>query len=158
MEMNRLIIIGNGFDLAHGIKTSYHDFILDYLKASLIKCAESGNFTISGPNFQRLGGYFKDDLVIIKLKTKYSNVDYIEKIKEIKTIKELVEFKKKYEFNIVHSFELLQNTVNEYCTLNWVDLEDRYFDLLVKYSDQSLKSYNVEKIKFINEKLLFKCR
>lgn len=25
--MNRLIIIGNGFDLAHGLKTSYMDFI-----------------------------------------------------------------------------------------------------------------------------------
>ena len=29
--MNRLIIIGNGFDLAHGLKTSYCDFIHDYL-------------------------------------------------------------------------------------------------------------------------------
>ena len=25
--MNRLIIVGNGFDLAHGVKTSYKDFI-----------------------------------------------------------------------------------------------------------------------------------
>ena len=25
--MNRLILIGNGFDLAHGLKTSYADFI-----------------------------------------------------------------------------------------------------------------------------------
>jgi len=29
--MNRLIIIGNGFDLAHGLKTSCKDFILYYL-------------------------------------------------------------------------------------------------------------------------------
>lgn len=28
--MNRLILIGNGFDLAHGLKTSYSDFIKDY--------------------------------------------------------------------------------------------------------------------------------
>ncbi len=28
--MNRLIIIGNGFDLAHGLPTSYRDFIEDY--------------------------------------------------------------------------------------------------------------------------------
>ncbi len=28
--MNRLILIGNGFDLAHGLKTSYSDFILWY--------------------------------------------------------------------------------------------------------------------------------
>lgn len=25
--MNRLIIVGNGFDLAHGLKTKYSDFI-----------------------------------------------------------------------------------------------------------------------------------
>jgi len=28
--MNRIILIGNGFDLAHGMKTSYGDFINDY--------------------------------------------------------------------------------------------------------------------------------
>ena len=26
-NMNRIILIGNGFDLAHGLKTSYADFI-----------------------------------------------------------------------------------------------------------------------------------
>ncbi|WP_406823950.1 AbiH family protein [Pedobacter sp. KACC 23697] len=29
--MNRLILIGNGFDLAHQLKTSYNDFIVWYL-------------------------------------------------------------------------------------------------------------------------------
>ncbi|MDR1763164.1 MAG: bacteriophage abortive infection AbiH family protein, partial [Dysgonamonadaceae bacterium] len=28
--MNRIILIGNGFDLAHGLKTSYKDFINDF--------------------------------------------------------------------------------------------------------------------------------
>jgi Bacteriophage abortive infection AbiH len=32
--MNRLILIGNGFDLAHGMKTSYKDFMIWYLKSS----------------------------------------------------------------------------------------------------------------------------
>jgi hypothetical protein len=31
--MNRLIFIGNGFDLAHGLKTKYADFI--YWKTNL---------------------------------------------------------------------------------------------------------------------------
>ena len=26
--MNRLVLIGNGFDLAHGLKTSYKNFML----------------------------------------------------------------------------------------------------------------------------------
>ena len=30
--MNQLIIIGNGFDLAHGLKTSYNDFLIWYLQ------------------------------------------------------------------------------------------------------------------------------
>ena len=30
--MNRLVIIGNGFDLAHGLPTSYKHFIDDYWK------------------------------------------------------------------------------------------------------------------------------
>lgn len=28
--MNRIILIGNGFDLAHGLNTSYKHFINDY--------------------------------------------------------------------------------------------------------------------------------
>jgi hypothetical protein len=30
--MNRVILIGNGFDLAHGLQTSYTDFIDDFLE------------------------------------------------------------------------------------------------------------------------------
>ncbi|MBQ0020224.1 MAG: hypothetical protein KBT39_06845 [Bacteroidales bacterium] len=33
--MNRLVIIGNGFDLAHGLKTSYNDFVDWYLEKRL---------------------------------------------------------------------------------------------------------------------------
>lgn len=35
--MNRLIIIGNGFDLAHGMKTGYEHFVLDYFKSVALK-------------------------------------------------------------------------------------------------------------------------
>ena len=51
--MNRLILVGNGFDLAHGIKTSYNDFILRYIT----KCFENSS-----------QGY-KDELLSI-----YSNI------------------------------------------------------------------------------------
>ncbi len=50
--MNRLIIIGSGFDIAQGIETNYYDFILDNLKTCLIKCSESGNFMITTSNFE----------------------------------------------------------------------------------------------------------
>ena len=30
-KVNRLILLGNGFDLAHGYKTRYSDFLFEYL-------------------------------------------------------------------------------------------------------------------------------
>lgn len=33
--MNRLVLIGNGFDLAHGLETSYADFFYWYWKDRL---------------------------------------------------------------------------------------------------------------------------
>ena len=35
--MNRLILVGNGFDLAHGLKTSYKDFIDDFWEDVIFK-------------------------------------------------------------------------------------------------------------------------
>lgn len=41
--INRLIIIGNGFDLAHGMKTKYKDFINGYLRQRIESCFEKDN-------------------------------------------------------------------------------------------------------------------
>lgn len=41
-EKNIIFLIGNGYDLGHGLKTSYKDFIIWYLKDSLKKALESG--------------------------------------------------------------------------------------------------------------------
>lgn len=38
--MNKLVIIGNGFDLAHGLPTSYKDFVNDFWK-NLSSCAQN---------------------------------------------------------------------------------------------------------------------
>jgi hypothetical protein len=35
--MNRIVIIGNGFDLAQGLETGYEHFLLDYLKGIIEK-------------------------------------------------------------------------------------------------------------------------
>lgn len=58
--MNRLILIGNGFDLAHGLKTSFKDFIHSYL----IECVNT---------FQQKNSY-KDEL--IEISAKYYNYPF----------------------------------------------------------------------------------
>ncbi|GEP94507.1 AbiH family protein [Chitinophaga cymbidii] len=42
--MNRLILIGNGFDLAHGIPTRYNDFLLGYLKRAFVEAGKGKNY------------------------------------------------------------------------------------------------------------------
>lgn len=42
--MNRLILLGNGFDLAHGLPTSYNDFILWYLNDFIEKAVKTGRY------------------------------------------------------------------------------------------------------------------
>lgn len=59
--MNKLIIIGNGFDLAHGLKTDYRSFLTWYLTRSFMSASEKSRFT--------------DDLLEIEITTlhNYSN-------------------------------------------------------------------------------------
>jgi len=58
--MNRLILLGNGFDLAHGLPTSYEDFIFNYAKDEILEylhTGKSGNFLnlkFVGKNYSRL--------------------------------------------------------------------------------------------------------
>ena len=45
MAINRLILIGNGFDLAHGLKTSYRDFMTWYMCTAFENFILEGNYT-----------------------------------------------------------------------------------------------------------------
>lgn len=53
-EVNRLIIIGNGFDLAHGFKSSFLDFIRDYLIRILINICDNLSQTNQSLSIQGL--------------------------------------------------------------------------------------------------------
>ena len=59
LDMNRLVIIGNGFDLAHGLPTSYKHFIDDYWKTI---CDTKGSKTIK----------YNDELVSLNCEFGYS--------------------------------------------------------------------------------------
>lgn len=80
--MNRLIIIGNGFDLAHGLRTRYIDFISNYWSSisnpihndDLISLRISPDVDIRGSNSLKCmlekvyqNSYHGSDLVFINL-------------------------------------------------------------------------------------------
>lgn len=64
--MNKIILIGNGFDLAHGMKTSYNDFIDDFenevkIGSSQRTLSDAADVIVS-PKYNPLFTSFKKDL------------------------------------------------------------------------------------------------
>ena len=133
--MNRLVIIGNGFDLAHGLPTSYSDFIDDYWKTI---CETNGTKKIK----------YNDDLVEINCEfgMLINDVEILA-IGNINNFKDLTLFinRNKHSrygtfkidfFNKI--FEIICNKSIE----NWVDIENIYYDILKNISKGNFNKHN----------------
>lgn len=120
--MNRLIIVGNGFDIAHGLKTKYGDFIKYYW--SQIKNSE---YVDDFFEF-KIPGYFLDDCDGLK-----STIDYF-------TYRNINLKKKLNNPNYFNNGKLAIAVKNEFfCRINerydeadWVDIEMEYYTSLKK--------------------------
>lgn len=138
--MNRLILLGNGFDLAHGMKTSYKDFILSYLKNSFSKMIKNG--------------IYEDELIKIvndnnayKEYNKISNLEnwLIEDFKKLIHIENIGYFLfdnttspfDKQKYTIYTKSELINILISKCSEFNWVDVENEYYNLLCKYSEKN---------------------
>ena len=152
--MNRLVIIGNGFDLAHGLKTSYKDFIdwyweqrfsdLCYEYTSISKDCLCTLKIIAKNNSGWRSFLYCDDLYDkFTRKWKYTTDDIFEYIE-----------KNKEDFSIEKSpfFENITKCIE---TKNWVDIENEYYKLLKKYADRpdEYKELN-DQLKFLQIKLV----
>jgi Bacteriophage abortive infection AbiH len=126
--MNRLIIIGNGFDLAHGLPTSYRNFIDDFWKDFKDKC--KGDFykeLVS--THDAYDGY-------------YTGYKQIENYNDFKS--NLKEYCKDYGYNFydnnctaisnfIDVFRFKSDffyLINQKNSENWVDIENEYYRLL----------------------------
>jgi hypothetical protein len=118
--MNRIILIGNGFDLAHGLETSYRSFIDDLWREKLKKHQTQIN-------------YVDDDIHIEGLKF-YRN-SLLPKF--IDTYGDLEKYNEKRSINDGRLIVKCHNSFLEKITLkkqltNWVDVENEYFKELLK--------------------------
>ncbi|MCM1531714.1 MAG: bacteriophage abortive infection AbiH family protein [Bacteroides sp.] len=128
--MNRIILIGNGFDLAHGLRTSYADFINWYWERRLTGFANNKTavdsdvlctFTITdGPGIGDVkiktwkAFYEHKGKLLPGLKTA---MDYFFKLKEFLTL-------------TVESSLFLDNICKEIKQKGWADIENEYYKLL----------------------------
>ena len=114
--MNQLIIIGNGFDLEHGLKTSYEDFVLWYLNRVYFD-REHQRFDIN------------NDLACI------SGYQFESKFECISKIDESIEhYGCSYRCNIF--FESIKRGTGIH---GWVDIEKLYFDKLLHHLSNTIR-------------------
>lgn len=143
--MKRLILIGNGYDLALGLKTSYENFLVDYFKEALnivvTKLLEEGeNYTYDDDLISVSSGfeYLNKGTIDGKL-SKIDNIDklldqkmirFVHLMSEEKWIKKfnIIEFPT-YRFDINVKSKFLQKLLGDY---NWKDIESFYFGELLR--------------------------
>lgn len=116
--MNRLILIGNGFDLAHNLRTSYTHFLTDYWRNvidSLIIHKQNGIYT----------DFDNHQIKIKKVITVYTNIEEV--LDYIRQNLSLISFKNKF----------LEGITKKQFFENWVDIEFEYFEQLKKVKTNS---------------------
>lgn len=150
--MNRLVIIGNGFDMAHGLKTSYMDFINWYWEQRL-NALLTENSAVSEDCLCKLvikntiecynwAAFFYSNSLrdLITRKWKYPPFEIISAFK-----------KNTKEFSVTYSqfFETILQSIE---TKGWVDIEYDYYQLLKRTTEKTDCGYT---IKELNEQLGF---
>lgn len=140
--MNRIVLIGNGFDLAHNLKTRYEDFInwyWDYRVDGFIN-----NHTNKST----------DCLCTLECQlqeTWSSFYFYLPKHFQRLTGKEVFQSIRKdpYRYKVTYS-PFFENICKSIETKGWVDIENEYYHLLTEYA---LTNSNAKYLKGLNEQL-----
>jgi hypothetical protein len=110
--MNKLFIIGNGFDLAHGLKTKYSDFILWYLKEVLKELSIRQDYC--------------DDLMRVSYAGNGPSTF------KINSVAEFIDLASKQILQVDYKHPFFHEIIVKHLNTNWVDIENCYFKALVK--------------------------
>lgn len=141
--------MGNGFDLAHKMKTSYLDFILSYLKDCFLYAEKNCNFS--------------DMFIEVCMNHASATTD----IENIENINDLIVFKKKKQsidpycreplyiegdFSLYSKNYFFDHLLTKCCEYKWVDIENEYYDELKRILS-STKHGEDKKISELNESM-----
>ena len=135
--MLRIILIGNGFDLAHGYKTRYSDFIEWYWKKKfnevLGKCKSS--------KIDEAKDILKSDGInLVQDSLQYECDEFNVPLREYKDVEDM----RKYLTYKNHLLETIQNNIEE---KNWSDIEADYRVRLEKTNNVNNENDDLESIR-----------
>lgn len=150
--MNRIVLIGNGFDLAHGLKTSYKDFInwywdcrRDQLIDNITTVSEDilCKLEIIDKKFYSSWNVFSFRNSFFQYKPNNTETSGIQLLEFFKTNKSV--------FSVSYS-PFLKNISESIENKGWVDIENEYYSLLTQYATDEFSS---DKITSLNNQLKF---
>ena len=150
--MNRLVIIGNGFDMAHGLKTSYKDFInwywdrrVDAFMGNITKVSEDClcKLTIKdNPNLSCWNVFAFDNSNFKDIRGNRTCSGY-------EVITELQKYPDTFSVDTTPFFGTIIQSIE---TKGWVDIENDYYQLLKKCTETTDCGYTVKEL---NEQLAY---
>lgn len=128
--MNRLVIIGNGFDKVHGLKTLFSEFLFEIVDQSF----QSALKTLKGHLFG-IEILFKGNFKNLRL-SENSN-SWVEYVSSLMINSNLDNHYVKIKF----SNSILEHAISKYPQSNWDDLESNYFNLLKEANTSRSKEW-----------------
>ncbi len=143
--MNRIVLIGNGFDLAHGLKTSYADFIYWYWEQRVNGFVGNRSNVSEDP----LCKFVINDLNDCWNAFAYQQPRVFQKIPGIDVIQSITSNKERFDSKLCPFFERINKSIK---TKGWVDIENEYYELLKQYA---LEEKDETKVKQLNDQLHF---
>ena len=129
--MNRIVLIGNGFDLAHGLPTSYVDFINWYWDKRFQDFFE--NFSYISQDCLCTFDLLDKDCSCWNVFAKHCH-SVLNKPTGQKIIGEIIQDHKHFKVTFSPFFERICKSVE---TKGWVDIEQVYYEILTECIDTS---------------------
>lgn len=154
--MNRIILIGNGFDLAHGLPTRYEDFINDYWNGFIMECVNQDILNTSGSYKKEsismyipdgdcsLSSFLPNDNIYSSIPSK-KPINYsllLQKIEAYNKTK-LLGYQIKLKIENLFLLHLLQD-IDKSTNKTWVDIENEYYKYLCCqfFNNPNIGKYN----------------
>lgn len=142
--MNRIILIGNGFDLAHGLQTGYKHFIDKYWSEFAIKIYDKGVFRFYEDNFVEFKHGAAQSIMFCSMITPDAELNSYSNLLQL--------IQKHIRQNVSRSIGLFFKNefwkhISEIPTINtWLDIENEYYCLLKKYVKAENRKKLVQKL------------
>src|SRR6185312_13039469 len=114
---NQLVIIGNGFDLAHGLKTTYHDFFIWYLNKIISSIRHQNQYMYQDKlvHIENLGELYASQTI--------TNAEHFENILRLNETR--IKYRPSYLFTKIFASSKIHG---------WVDIENMYYEELIRHT------------------------